>query len=839
MVTVQAPPARILIVEDEALIAREIKNRLTNMGCEVVGMAFGEEALELAIETQPDLLLSDINLRHGLSGIDLAQRIQQVVDLPVVFLTAYSDEDTVSRAKMVTPFGYIIKPVNNRDLQITIEMALYKFRVEKELREKQQLLQTALTCLGSGLVFLDAAGRVSEINPDAVSLLGGSAEVGDDWHTFLGNTRAAKNVVETALAESNVAKISPFLLSNGSASTKLVDGIVGPMDNGAVIILRDLGDIEDPVKLEPGEQFANLGADHLNPSESSFCQLLIAPDDPSVGADVIEEIRTMLDVSLRSTDLASVFAGSVVSISMPYTDIEEGRKIAESLLEHTDGHRELTFSAGLAYSTGGDREPIELFKRASVALDTARRSGGKQLWVARGEETINSFDIQGGSDYRHVILLWNVMNALSGATDMQAMSDEFCRHLFHVFGAERSALLSLGDDKLDLEVAYTKELGNTPHISELHMSEAEFAAIRSMSVEQSYAKPAADTILNRVTDNRVLLLSGVTFSTDDEQFLQTLCDYFASSIPRHESAIVESEETAFEERQLVYGSSEMADVLEAADLAAPTDATVLLTGESGTGKELVARYIHERGERASAPLIIVDCGTVAASLIESELFGHVKGAFTGATSNFTGRLKEAEGGTVLLDEVAELPLETQVKLLRFVQDRQLAPVGSNRYETVDARVIAATNKDLLELVQAGNFREDLFYRLNVFSITVPPLRDRHDDILKIADHYLAVFSRRYKKTIYGFTNEAIEALTRYHWPGNIRELSNIVNRAVILSKDDMIWPIHLGVFGDSEQEPAKTPEKSDWRKLMKAVVDLGTSSRQVLPVGRYLEEDSS
>ena len=168
-------PAKILIVEDEALIAREIKHRLTNMGWDVVGTAFGEEAIELALETRPDLLLSDIHLRHGLSGIDLAERIQSVMDVPVEFLTAYSDEDTVAREKAITPFGYIIKPVENRDLQITIEMALYKFRVEKELKESQQLLQTALSCIGDALVFLDDEGKVSNINSEATSLLGKSA----------------------------------------------------------------------------------------------------------------------------------------------------------------------------------------------------------------------------------------------------------------------------------------------------------------------------------------------------------------------------------------------------------------------------------------------------------------------------------------------------------------------------------------------------------------------------------------------------------------------------------------------------------------------------------------
>ena len=180
--TEESAPEKILIVEDEALIAREIQHRLTNMGWEVVGTAFGEEAVELALETQPDLVLSDIHLRHGLSGIDLAERTQAVMDVPIVFLTAYSDEDTVAKAKKVTPFGFIIKPVENRDLQITIEMALYKFRVEKELKEKQQLLETALACIGSALIFLDQEGKIININQDARGLLGRDLDTGAAWH---------------------------------------------------------------------------------------------------------------------------------------------------------------------------------------------------------------------------------------------------------------------------------------------------------------------------------------------------------------------------------------------------------------------------------------------------------------------------------------------------------------------------------------------------------------------------------------------------------------------------------------------------------------------------------
>lgn len=840
--TEESAPAKILIVEDEALIAHEIRHRLTKMGWEVVGTAFGEEAVELALETRPDLLLSDIQLRHGLNGIDLAERIQAVMDIPVVFLTAFSDEDTVARAKKVTPFGYIIKPVENRDLQITIEMALYKFRVEKELKEKQQLLETALACIGNALIFLDQDGKIININQDAGELLGRDLSAGAAWHEVLGEKSSVTGHVKSALRYKSLTKLPPFLMQR-PGSTKLVDGIVGPMVEGAVLILRDLGDIEDPVKLGATERYAMLGSDQLSPSESSFCQVMISPDGATsaVLSEIVEDVRASLDSSMRATDLVSIFANSMVSVSLPYTAVTAGEQIASALLRQLNQYehsgKSFTFSAGLAHSAGGDQEPIELFRRATSALDTARRLGGNHLWVDGGEPDIDSREMSGSQDHRHVVLLWNVMNALAMANDVDTMCDEFSRHLFHVFRTKRSALVKVADDKINLEVGYTHGLGKARDISDLELSEREFSAIKAVSKGEWQDQLSSDTVLFGLAGRWVLFLSGSQFNAEDQAFLSTLSTYFGSSISRFDVEPEPVQVVDSADQQLVYDSAEMRHVLDTADLAAPTDVTVLLSGESGTGKEVVARYIHQKGSRQDKPLVVVDCGAVSPSLIESELFGHVKGAFTGATSNFTGRLKEANGGTVLLDEIGELPLDIQVKLLRFVQDRQVAAVGSNQYETVDARVIAATNRDLKEMVGEGKFREDLYYRLNVFSISVPPLRDRQADILKVARYFLRQFSARYNKTVTGFTADAEQALLGYAWPGNIRELSNVVNRAVIMSKDQLITPIQVGVFGGATDSRVAQRKAIGIRSILKSVVDIGVSGGKPLAVGRYLEED--
>jgi two-component system response regulator HydG len=219
---------------------------------------------------------------------------------------------------------------------------------------------------------------------------------------------------------------------------------------------------------------------------------------------------------------------------------------------------------------------------------------------------------------------------------------------------------------------------------------------------------------------------------------------------------------------------------------APSEATVLITGESGTGKELIARSLHHNSARKDHPLVTVNCAALTESLLESELFGHEKGAFTGADRRREGRFMQADGGTVFLDEVGETSARMQAKLLRVLQEKEIQRVGSEAVLQVDVRVVAATNRDLEEDVQAGRFREDLFYRLNVMHLSVPPLRDRQEDIPLLAQHFLEKYARRNRKTVKGFAPLAMDMLLKYDWPGNVRELENAIERAVILLSGDHV-----------------------------------------------------
>ncbi len=247
--------------------------------------------------------------------------------------------------------------------------------------------------------------------------------------------------------------------------------------------------------------------------------------------------------------------------------------------------------------------------------------------------------------------------------------------------------------------------------------------------------------------------------------------------------------------EIIGTSAAMARLVELLALVAPSEATVLITGESGTGKGLVARAIHANSRRSHGPLVEVNCAAIPENLMETELFGHDKGAFTGADKARRGRFAQADGGTIFLDEVGELSLPMQAKLLRVLQDGQIQRVGSDQPIAVDVRILAATNRDLHQMTQEGLFREDLYYRLNVVAVEVPPLRQRKEDIPLLVDHFLRTFAQKNKRTVRGITPRAMDLLLKYDWPGNVRELENVMERAVILLRGEYLTeaelPLHL------------------------------------------------
>jgi DNA-binding NtrC family response regulator len=299
-------------------------------------------------------------------------------------------------------------------------------------------------------------------------------------------------------------------------------------------------------------------------------------------------------------------------------------------------------------------------------------------------------------------------------------------------------------------------------------------------------------------------------------------DYITKPIDRERFALMvekalERHALAFENKQLkdrletrtrfdqMIGESEpMQRVYSLVDMVAESDVTVLLTGESGTGKELVARAIHHKSRRADGPFVTLNCGALPETLFESELFGYEKGAFTGATTNKMGRFELADGGTLLLDEVGELSLKSQVDFLRVLETKEFRRLGGTKVVKVDTRIVAATNRNLEEAVKEGDFREDLYYRLNVIPIHLPPLRERGDDIPLLVDRFLGEFSAQHHRKAKEISRQALQLLRLYAWPGNIRQLRNLIERLVVTVKDPLIEPVHFPEEIQASREDART-----------------------------------
>ena len=308
---------------------------------------------------------------------------------------------------------------------------------------------------------------------------------------------------------------------------------------------------------------------------------------------------------------------------------------------------------------------------------------------------------------------------------------------------------------------------------------------------------------------------------------------------------------ALEEKRfgdIVGSSPTLLEVFNKVEKVAGTDISVLITGETGTGKELIARELHRRSQRKDGPFVVLNCGAIPENLMESELFGHVKGAFTGAVATRPGKFQQADGGTLFLDEIGEMPVALQVKLLRALQERVVVKVGDSRPENVDIRVVAATNRDLAEEIKNNNFREDLFYRLNVVNLHLPPLRERGDDVLVIAKFLLQKYAREYEANVKGFTPGALEAMRKYDWPGNVRQLENRIKKAVVLADKTLVGPEDLDLRPENLKAavPLSEAREQFTRRYILEVLernngnrtktarDLGVDPRTIF---RYLERE--
>lgn len=580
----------------------------------------------------------------------------------------------------------------------------------------------------------------------------------------------------------------------------------------------------------------------INPDEFASINQRLGREQ---GDLALAEIADRLLSILRRNDLIFRYGGAMFALILPGTNKQKINILMEKMRSgltgtYLDASTPLTFSVGAAiHQADGEEklreEVVNLLKQADQALNLAKLSGGRNsvIWdEAHADSSVLSLDRLGNiftseseKDYRNMLLLWDTIAVISAGSDARNIAVEFVERVKLTL---RPFRIGLFEEKKDftlvpLATSYGQESGQKIpdrewQISKLQKKLLEAVKQGKRTERTRFSANNTDRQKNTefvaygfpllVRDQLIgyLYIDGpeTVFSLDssDLAFLNTLTHQLALALDRaslelrlkkekeKESRLLKQEvrelRQAIHSARLIYHSSQMQNLLETLSSVAPTDVTVLITGESGTGKEMLARAIHEQSLRKDKPLITVDCGAIAVSLMETELFGHVKGAYTGAQSASPGKILQAEGGTLFLDEIGELPLDVQAKLLRFVQEKEISPVGGGQTRKVDVRIVAATNRDLAEEVAAGRFRGDLYYRLQVITLLAPPLRERPDDIIPLARHFLEKFSNQYQKGMLHFKDEVEKALLRYQWPGNIRELQNTIMRAVVISKTDSI-----------------------------------------------------
>ncbi|MCC6990479.1 MAG: sigma 54-interacting transcriptional regulator, partial [Acidobacteria bacterium] len=522
------------------------------------------------------------------------------------------------------------------------------------------------------------------------------------------------------------------------------------------------------------------------------------------GDGVIREFVQAMHGLLRRSDVLMRYGGAIFALPLGNIGADSAVLVAERVRRHVSNHAFLQGAVHLRCAVGvvsteaddvDTLDPLDLLQRANEALGLARQRNGDEIvtWHTEGgvqtgpptDRLLGIFTGRTDKDYRNMGLLWDVLQALSGATGSADLAEKVIDRLFSVLHPTRAALFLSGDAGVRLLFGQQRlDDGAEPRVLQAgDISEAERAivatAVHTSSVRQdtatSGARPQLMLAVPLVTDGRTLgavclVGSPAVLDVDrtDGHGLTGIATQLAVALDREHLAELHRVRAEHERRRLqaelqdlrsqqspiVFQSTAMTDLLVRARRVASTDTTVLVTGESGTGKEMLAQTLHQLSGRRAKPFVIVDCGAIPATLIDSELFGHERGAFTGAQQRSIGRLAMADGGTVFLDEIGELPLDVQSRLLRFVQEKTISMVGGTRSRKVDVRIIAATNRRLEDEVRAGRFREDLFYRLNVVRLHIPPLRERPEDVRLLAEHFARASAAEQRKPRLGFSPEA-------------------------------------------------------------------------------------
>lgn len=748
--------SKLMLVDDEVIIASQLEKRLTAMGYEVVGKAFsGEESVEMAKDLRPDLILMDIVMPGKLDGIDAAETIKSELGIPVIFLSAHANDEYIKRAKKVEPYGYVLKPFQEAEIRTAVEIALYKKDVERELRESREALKASHR-------FLEIANKYSEMTP----LL----------EEFLKEVKGLTGCGTVGIR---------LLDQQGNIPYEVYEGFS-----------REFYESESPLSIK---------------SDQCMC---------------INVVKGTTDPNLPFyTEGGSFYINGTTRFLATVPEGERGKTRNacneagyESVALVPIRLRDRIF--GLIHVADSREDKVHL--KTVAILEQAAIQVGTAIERVRTEESLRKAynELELSLEERETV--FRSVNDAIITVDTEA----------HITGANEATKSICG---VNLEEVIGKSFGDVVMPCERSCHEVLSETLRTKSPVKEYhlecrhrKRPAKAVVLN----------SSALFGQDNEFMGAVL-------VIRDITRLRDLEQQLSERHQfhnIVGRNRRMQEIYTLLENLADTDTTILFTGESGTGKEVVAKALHYSGIRAFKPMVKVNCSALAENLLESELFGHVKGAFTGAQRDRVGRFQAADGGTILLDEIGDISPIIQRKLLRVLQEKEFERVGDSTPMKVDVRVIATTNRNLKEKVESGEFRDDLYYRLKVIEISLPPLRERTEDILLLADHFIDRFNKRYKRDIGGISNEVLDTFMNYPWPGNVRELEHAIEHAFILSRSETITVDDLSseIKGYAErkqpavekrvaagaQEILKALEKTGWNKA-KAARLLGISRRTI------------
>ncbi len=717
----------ILIVEDEEIVSADIANKLRKLGYEIAGSTgIGEEAIEIARRQRPSLVLMDIHLAGSIDGITAAETIRQACQVPVVFLTAHSDKATLQRARQAEAFGYILKPFEGRELHTQIEMALYKHAAEQRLRESQARLATFAAATFEGIIEIEA-GRIVDCNAQFARISGYSETEmkGMEIAALIAPEDRDRVMANIHKERESVTELD-MLRKDGTRI--IVEAHGQPLSPG-----RRIAAIRDITEQKNHEKKLQKLNRTLKALSHSSVDMMRATEEAAYLQEICKNIVEDCEHAMAWIGYAEIGPGKSV------------RPMASAGFE--TGYLE---TLNITYA---DTE------RGCGPTGTAIRTG--RISICRNILTDPQF-----APWRKEA----IKRGYASAIVLPLMAEGRSFGTINIYSRQPDPF---SEDEVILltELADNLAFGITSLRLRAERDLAQKALQESHEkLEQQVAERTAELVLAMDAAEKRKQIAEVALSE-----IKKLKDQLEA-----ERAYLQEEIQLENNHENIIGQSEgLKYVLYKVEQIAGSDTSVLVLGETGTGKELVARAIHGLSSRKKRTLVKVNCAALPSTLIESELFGHEKGAFTGAHTRNLGRFEIANGATLFLDEIGELPLELQSKLLRVLQDGEFERLGSSSTIKVNVRIVAATNRNLEAEVRKGHFREDLWYRLNVFPITMPPLRDRMGDIPLLVDFYIKKISKRMGKTIEIIPSNVMNTLQDYHWPGNVRELENVLERAVI------------------------------------------------------------